>query len=737
MKKNSIYAFIIAVGLILSACGSNSKPDGNSDAGSGSALGKITTTLQGITIDKSSGNLVANVRVTSNYASSVVATLNSMDMSLGGCSLVAGSVLANPDTVTLDSTTPSRDVVLTGTMTDPSCVPTSYQLTGSNAILENGQTAIELFRTDSETIPPSLITEETLATILTVIDPNNKTMDINVSGIQKGITLHLAQGATSVAGKNITIVNTINVSNGSFFVPTVETNSLGNAIFAYTAPTNIIDNNFTVEFCLEENTSICDTANINLTTGVVTPPDNNDTNDTGNDFVNYGMTFKTEDNGNTLGLDERKLYVVSLIDKDTQTLISASQVEKITIESNKPDVLKLIDPSDAVGAAIAKLEITGKSSINVYLKAAKNISGLSDIKITINYKNQKGFDRVLSATYAITVLSGPPTALSINSAGVSYNFEEKWFEHKFLISASDKYNNAINTSPTISASVIAGYAKDSSGNRMIYGQNSKNNLGIYANLTGSTAQVELDTIGVAPFSDFDPVTLQGVDLHRDVVAMFGNVRTYEANGKWEIDSISSASKLILSDTYEGEDYVGVGFAVGHNYRQDLCSSEYLEYQTKVDSTDGTYKLDDEGKTFVTVKFPAIYMPGKKVGLLINLISENPETGKQLRGGEVKFATLHSFEGLSGITVSIPKGTTQTVTHYGIVETGTADTWFLQNSTFSCSSIDSTGLTSVTIVARNNPNDCVRPFVEYSVTAAADEDGSFVLSDCQVNNEFRF
>ncbi len=730
MKKNSIYAFMLVIGLILSACGSNSKPDGT---GGSNTKGTITTTLQNITVDKNSGNIAANVRVTSTYESSVVATLNSMDISLGGCSLVSGSVSANPDTVSLDSTTPSKDVVLTGTLTDPSCVPTSYQLSGTNTLAADGQTATRSFTTARVDVNATSIIDGTLKSVLTIIDPASKNLDINTSNVEKSVIVHLALGKTALANEKIKINNS--VTNGSFFTSTVVTDEQGNATFAYRAPDTITDSSFDVKFCMESDNAVCDSVTINLTTGTITPPDNNDTPDVGNDFVNYGMTFVTADGGNTLGLDERKLYVVSLIDKDTQTVIPANQVEKITIESNKPDVLKLIDPSDAVGAAVGKLEITGKSSINLYLKAAKEISGLSDIKITINYKNKKGFARVLTKTYAITVLSGPPTALSITDAGTAYNPDTKWFEQKFLISASDKYNNNINTSPTISVGVMAGYAKDANGDRIIYGQNTP---AVYANVTENN-QVNLDVVGKAPFSAFDPVSLKGIDLNRDIVAIFGNVRTYEVNGKWEIDSISSASKLILSDTYEGENYTALGFAVGHNYRNDICSDEYLEYETKVDSTDGTYRLDAEGKTFVTVKYPAAYMPGKRVGILVNLISENPETGKQLRGGEVKFETLHKHSpfGLTGITKTITKGTTETVTLYGTVETGTEDTWVLMNSTFSCEIKKSKNITIISL-EKNDPNACVRPYVRYKVTTSNNgEDGTFVLSDCEVDKEFSF
>jgi len=735
MKRNTIYAFLVILALVFSGCGSNSLEDATGSEGTTSTSGNIITSLQSITIDKNSGNILANVNVTSTYASTVVATLSSMDITLGGCPLVSGSVVANPSTVTLDENASTKDVVLSGTMTDPECIPASYQLTGSNTILSDGETTIESFTTDSIAIDPSFIVDGTLATVLTVIDPSDKQLDINTSGVPKGITLHLAQGAENISGKIIEIVTP--PTNGSFFTSTVETDSLGNAIFVYTAPTPMLDNNITVEFCVENDTSICDTANINLTTGAVV--DNNDTNttpDVGNDFVNYGLTFITEDGGNTLGLDERKAYKVSLIDKDTNTLIPANQIEKITIKSNKPDILKLIDPSDTVGSAVDKLEITGTNPVNVYLKASVDTSGLSDIDITINYINQKGFSRVLSNTYAITVFSGPPTAFSINSAGVSYNFETKWFENKFLISASDKYNNAINTSPTISVGVMAGYAKDNSGNRIVFGQSSKPSK--YGDLTASGTEATLTSVGIAPFSDFDNVTLKGVDLDRDVLAIFGNVRTYEANGKWEIASIENPNSLLLKDIYNGEAYSGIGFAVGHNYREDFCSNDYREWQTKVDSTDGSYQLDEEGKTFVTVKFPAEYMPGKQIALMVNFIGENPETKEQLRAGEVKFKTLSSFEGLSGASTTVTKGTTKTFRLYGTVETGTDDKWAYQNSTFSCLTGDSVNISIIGDVVKNDPTQCVRSYIEYTVTTANPaEDGTFVLSNCRPDKEFSF
>ncbi len=79
----------------------------------------------------------------------------------------------------------------------------------------------------------------------------------------------------------------------------------------------------------------------------------------------------------------------------------------------------------------------------------------------------------------------------------------------------------------------------------------------------------------------------------------------------------------LVDSYYGENHSNLGFAIGHNYYSEICSSESKEWELEIDSTDGIYQLDDRGKAYVTLKFPA-YMIGKKIALAVNFSGRKKE-----------------------------------------------------------------------------------------------------------------
>ena len=126
MKNSIVLALFASLVLILSGCGSNDYADGNgSNNAAGNVDGNITTTLQSIKIDKNSGNIIANLTLLSTYDASITATLNRLDMLLGGCSFEAGSVSVAPDFVVLDSNSSSKEVIVVGTLSDPLCAPTS------------------------------------------------------------------------------------------------------------------------------------------------------------------------------------------------------------------------------------------------------------------------------------------------------------------------------------------------------------------------------------------------------------------------------------------------------------------------------------------------------------------------------------------------------------------------------------------------------------------------------------
>jgi len=401
--------------------------------------------------------------------------------------------------------------------------------------------------------------------------------------------------------------------------------------------------------------------------------DNNNTenNDTSVDTVNYEILFSLEAERITLNLEEKKSFKVGLFNKDTNQAILEKKIANITISSGQSNLIKLFD-GDKQSVPSAELIYEKKNVIDVYAQTNKH-SGLADIRVSIDYLNNEGEKKNISKTYAVTILSGPPTAFSINDAGTSYNFETKWFENKFLISASDKYNNLVNISPTIYISAMTDFTRDSNGTEILYGKFGEYKGSLIANEESQTAQFE---VNASLFSK--------IDENRDYLIIFGDVKTYEALGKWDIDQYSdNNTTLNLVESYGGKSHEGLGFAVGHNYMNELCSSDFREWELKIDSTDGNYKLDEEGKAYVTLKFPP-YLYGKRVALSSNFLGKTPETGKTLKSGEVYFKTLNNVEGIvSPDTISLDANETRSVHIPFYINTGTGDLWQMKNAHVSC------------------------------------------------------
>lgn len=446
------------------------------------------------------------------------------------------------------------------------------------------------------------------------------------------------------------------------------------------------------------------------------------------DTINYGIKFSLEDEEvMRFNLEDKKSIQVSLIDKDTGNFISSSKIISLKVISKQENFLKLFDSTEnTVPSAVVSYEKT--NNITIYAQTYTR-SGLADIDVEIEYLNANGGTEKISKTYSTMIMSGSPTAFSINDRGVSYNFETKWFEHKYLISATDKYNNIINISPTIYVNAMTDFIKDSSGKPVLYGKSGDLKGNLIGNQDTNKAHLE---VNASLFTQ--------IDYNRDYALVFGDVYSYEALGKWDINQdLSSDRTLYFSDTYNGEDYNGLGFAVGHNYMEEICDSSYREWHLKIDSSDGKYILDEEGKTTVTVKYPAQYLSGKLGAISVNFLGKNPKTDKILKSGEVYFDVWNNVEGLKGGTYKITKGSgTLAYRHVGVIDTGTGDAFALKNSHFSCKVEVTNGyfgsITRNTIIT--NASECgtigETSYVEYEITALEDEDGTISFSDCYVD-----
>ena len=456
---------------------------------------------------------------------------------------------------------------------------------------------------------------------------------------------------------------------------------------------------------------------------------NTEINNTSVDIINYEILFSLATDNIKLNLEDKKSFKVGLLNKDTNRSISKSKIENITISSGQSNLIKFFD-GDKHATLSSQLVYEHDNNIDAYVKTNTH-SGLGDILVSIEYLNKKGKKKKISKSYAITILSGPPTAFSINDDGVGYNFETKWFEKKFLISATDKYNNIVNISPTIYVSAMTGFTLDENKKEIIHGKftDIKSKLIVEDNRASFEVSKPLFT---------------NLDVTRDYLILFGDINTYEALGKWDIDADQSSDTLLtLTEDYHGQSYEGLGFAVGHNYLKEICSSAYREWHLKIDSTDGSYKLDEEGKAKVTLKYPAEYLYGKRAAISVNFLGKTPETGKVVKSGEVYFDILNNVEGLkSSESKEVIDGSPTIIRHNGIIDTGTGDSFILKNSHFSCDCTGS-GIASCNPVMQNkiikDVSECGSElaYVIYEVTSLPDTNTTVQLTNCHLDGLPRF
>jgi hypothetical protein len=399
--------------------------------------------------------------------------------------------------------------------------------------------------------------------------------------------------------------------------------------------------------------------------------DGNITHEDITSIFDYGVQLKPQDNQPKIELESKKRYKLFFVNLDNNSSVRAEKIHSITIRSSDTSKVKLIDPKNYLndnGKAHSELSFQKQNGIDLYIQTY-NKSGIANFDIDVNYTNNRGEVHNLETRTSLTILSGEPTAFSINSAGVEYKEDTKWFEQKFLISASDKYNNVVNIASKISISAMADFTKDSNGRRILHGKFSNTKASIITDSENHTAILQANS---NLFGNIDPT--------RDFLLLFGNIKANEALGKWDIDEYNyNQSTLQLTDAYYGDNHNNLGFAVGHNYYSEICSSESKEWELNIDSTNGIYQLDEEGKTYVTLKFPA-YMIGKKIALGVNF------SGKRKRSGEVHFETLHSFEGVKppdDIIIDANTSSPVTKSFAFEIDTGTADRFWVKNAQVVC------------------------------------------------------
>jgi len=138
---------------------------------------------------------------------------------------------------------------------------------------------------------------------------------------------------------------------------------------------------------------------------------------------------------------------------------------------------------------------------------------------------------------------------------------------------------------------------------------------------------------------------------------FGNHYTYQASGKWDIESVAG-STVFMKDKYTfSAPTADMGYAVGNNHRQDPCEFG-REWIGQVDSADGKYVIDTTGNALINFRYDFM-LTGKTVvfGASVLGIKKTATGQEDIRIGEAIRHTLrgHGYEG--SISCSVAAGAT--------------------------------------------------------------------------------
>ena len=442
---------------------------------------------------------------------------------------------------------------------------------------------------------------------------------------------------------------------------------------------------------------------------------------------NYIMTISSDDGEFTMGLLSEKTFSVVLKD-DHGSEVSDGDITSVQITSQNTFVGKLLKD----GLPVDSLTVIGKNPVNFVVKTNTK-SGLLPVEIIINFIDANGKTKVLTQTINMVVFSGPPTAMSISYAGVSQDATRAKYIEKFAVTVVDAYGNKVNTQPNISVGGIVEYAVDGSSPdgvrrenspRLWYGKHDSPHGTVHA-IGGNEAT--FDT-GLANMFKY-------VDFFNDKLVVFGEGYVYEALGKWDISSGATSDSLTLLDNYFGIDRSNLFYAVGHNYRSDLCSNDGREYVGAAESD--TYKLDPEGTALISFMYD-YHLTGKDIMLWVNLSGYQADTKTEVRIGE---SMKHTLRGMGLITKNsyIVYANSSAIPLTFAIHHDKAEEWY-KNGKFG---YVVTGRCQVESVIDSSNDDDARlcdvhggvAYVELSVSNPSPGDCSITLDNIVVSSEF--
>ncbi len=515
---------------------------------------------------------------------------------------------------------------------------------------------------------------------------------------------------TPYDGGNVKIIYPDSIKNGrdvGLFTESTVSLKNGVASFEYTGPGNIDTDTSDIifKFYHEDNP----TKKANLTVKI----DNSQT------IINiYHLDVEYKDSSE-MNLGSLKEITLSVKDADGN-LLNGSNINSIAVDTSNSNLGTLKDTSGNKGAS---LTFTGENEVIFYVES-NSTSGTLPIKVDVNLTDLNDDNQTLEQVINVTILSGPPTAMSLAYISTSKVPDMPKFTERWVLTVTDKYSNKISTEPSVSMGLIAGFIKKSGGHAPT------NNQHYMYYESGGKLDASKDTF-TAPID----VNFTDMDSTNDKFVTFGKGYTYDASGKFEVADVDQANnnKINLQNDYTGSDADDLGFAIGNNHREDSCNVG-VEWVATVSPEDGYIINKDTGTMILNITYD-YYLVGKSVVLYVNMIG-NDSPGEKI--GEARKLTLRG-EGLEAVPISYSNGAKGN--HMIMIKIKGTNEYY-RNANFGGYSVSAPDELEWEIddtsMSNNNVSSCINSGVAYvnvNIKSEATKGGTITLENVLPSREF--
>ncbi|MDO8453304.1 MAG: hypothetical protein Q7S59_01885 [Sulfurimonas sp.] len=503
----------------------------------------------------------------------------------------------------------------------------------------------------STTVIPDINSSDTRKSV--VLPLSNATLTLNGEAVQISVRVFDNTNIPSSEG-NVKIAYPDDAVTGrdvGSFDKLSSTVINGVASFIYTAPAKLDLNTSDIKFGFYHDS---DVSNIKTYTFTISPESNQTVSNS------YELYSSLDSGSVSMNLNANKSISFRLNNDSNQSLPD-KDIASINIVSLNPNIATLEDVT--TGTAGNNITISNKNSITINARS-NTLSGVVPLHVTAEFRDSNGDTKSVDKVFNIVILSGPPSAMSLSYASTEQVPERAKYIEKWVVTVTDRYNNLVNTNPVVSMGMMAGYAQSSA-----LAANPANNLYFLPSVgNGALSSIANDfTTTASAFAN--------VDSSNEYLVLFGNGYTYNASGKWDIDSVTG-TVLGLVDDYKGDNTSGLGFAVGNNYRQDACREGEEWIGNVYPAEQNNYTVNSTGSMVIDVEYD-YYLTAKDVMLWVNLTGAQHSDESTVRIGEAKKITLRGT-GLTSETYSFSSGFSGVVRLH-VTLNGTTE--FLRNANF--------------------------------------------------------